>query len=162
MVYFIVDEANGRINIGSSRNVPRRLQTLQTGSSSRLTLVGASDWMDEASLHREFAAARIVGEWFSLAPMIKQAIDACEIGIDRLLGREVPADCHPITRHKGGFTLNDVAVKAAVSHGYIKQVAAGIRRPSFDIADRIAGVIAPQDKDAVVLAIMRFQYRRAA
>jgi hypothetical protein len=41
-------------------------------------------------------------------------------------------------------------------------VTAGFRRPSFDVAERVSLVIAPEgERDALVLSIMRFPYKEA-
>lgn len=64
VVYFIQDES-GPIKIGKAfGSVSERLAALQVGNPRRLTLLAASDAIDEGAMHRRFANARIAGEWF--------------------------------------------------------------------------------------------------
>jgi hypothetical protein len=64
-VYFVCD-ALGRIKIGFSNNVQKRVKALQTANSMPLTLVGTmpGTFATEKALHARFANARIQGEWF--------------------------------------------------------------------------------------------------
>lgn len=66
MVYFIRDDANGRIKIGTSLNPLGRLRELQTGNGTRLRLMSISPGgrAAERSYHKTFAARRLIGEWF--------------------------------------------------------------------------------------------------
>lgn len=66
MVYFIRDDAAGRIKIGTSMNPLGRLRELQTGSGARLRLMSISPGGREAerSYHSTFAERRLIGEWF--------------------------------------------------------------------------------------------------
>lgn len=66
-VYFIGDRA--AVKIGFTESFPgRRLRALQTGSSSKLSLIGyvRGDATTEARLHQHFASRRTIGEWFEL------------------------------------------------------------------------------------------------
>lgn len=68
-VYAIKEESTGNIKIGISANQRRRLEQLQTGNSSTLTLVAVKEavngYADEAKLHLTNAAYHVRGEWFS-------------------------------------------------------------------------------------------------
>lgn len=69
-VYFISDE-DGYVKIGVAKNVDSRLQSLQTASRQKLTLLGSveGDYDDESSYHKMFTDQRVRGEWF--APSVK-------------------------------------------------------------------------------------------
>ncbi len=68
MIYFIEAVGVGHIKIGftDSLDASDRLTTLQTGSPVPLRLLGTIPGTldDEKDLHRRFASARGVGEWF--------------------------------------------------------------------------------------------------
>lgn len=68
-VYAIKEESTGNIKIGISANPRRRLEQLQTGNSSTLTLVAVKEavngYADEAQLHLTNSAYHVRGEWFS-------------------------------------------------------------------------------------------------
>ncbi len=68
MIYFVQAEGVGNIKIGFTDSVDAsdRLSTLQTGSPVPLRLLGTipGTMDDEKDLHRRFASARVVGEWF--------------------------------------------------------------------------------------------------
>ena len=83
-IYFIEEgSAEKPIKIGIAKNVKSRRQTLQTGNSNALTVVGKFRGTkgDEARLHRMFAESRIIrqdhseGEWFERTPELLAAID---------------------------------------------------------------------------------------
>jgi hypothetical protein len=67
-VYFIRCVSSGLIKIGHTGDINKRFTALQTGSASRLELVGTIDTADDAAeerrLHVELAAHRAHGEWF--------------------------------------------------------------------------------------------------
>lgn len=65
LIYFIADYQAQAIKIGYSTNVPARLATLQTASSSPLVLLAtmSGGLLRERRLHQMFE--RIHGEWFS-------------------------------------------------------------------------------------------------
>lgn len=68
-VYAIKEDSTGNIKIGISANPRRRLEQLQTGNSSTLTLVAVKEavngYADEAQLHLTNSAYHVRGEWFS-------------------------------------------------------------------------------------------------
>jgi hypothetical protein len=65
---YAIEGVSGHIKIGTSLNVQNRLNELQVGSPVRLTLLAtcAGGRQMEESLHRQFAAFRLSGEWFAL------------------------------------------------------------------------------------------------
>jgi hypothetical protein len=71
-VYFVSSE-DGRIKIGTSANVEKRMTALQTSSAVKLTLLltipGSTDL--ETELHRRFTHLRESGEWFTAAPELR-------------------------------------------------------------------------------------------
>lgn len=75
--YFIRCPATDLIKIGYTDGVPRgRLGVLQTGSASRLTLIGTT-WAEkghETQLHYEFSKSRVRGEWFRATPELVRHI----------------------------------------------------------------------------------------
>jgi predicted GIY-YIG superfamily endonuclease len=68
-VYAIREEDTGNIKLGISKDPNARLKQLQTGNSSKLTLVGVKQavnrFKDERAIHQRNEAIRIHGEWFS-------------------------------------------------------------------------------------------------
>lgn len=71
-VYFL-QAADGRIKIGWSKDVDRRVQQLQTAQSSPLTLLGvfrSSFPEDERILQRRFASYHHRGEWYDASDEI--------------------------------------------------------------------------------------------
>ena len=68
-VYFIRNE-KGRIKIGSAVNPDSRLRDLLTSTDENLTLIGTKPGgaSEERRLHRQFAFAHVVREWFDPVP----------------------------------------------------------------------------------------------
>jgi len=66
LIYFIQDEDTKYIKIGHSRNLRKRLTSMQTGSSSELKLLAWEDASNigEKQLHSIFSNCRVRGEWF--------------------------------------------------------------------------------------------------
>lgn len=65
-LYLIQDSRSGDIKIGRSKDPYKRLKQLQTGSSSKLNLIGVypnCGWR-EKSLHMMLESFRLEGEWF--------------------------------------------------------------------------------------------------
>lgn len=65
-VYLLRDDRSGRVKIGHSVDLWKRIGDLRTGSSGPLRLVGVIIGTRdiEAGLHAEFADRRVQGEWF--------------------------------------------------------------------------------------------------
>lgn len=71
MIYFIQDRRTNAIKIGYTGGDPReRMSALQTGNPTELVLLAQmeGDMSREAELHKQFATARMVGEWFNPVP----------------------------------------------------------------------------------------------
>jgi len=68
-IYLIYSE-NGFYKIGITKNLTKRLKTLQTGNAECLHLVDSfkSDYAStiEAALHRKYKQYRVNGEWFNI------------------------------------------------------------------------------------------------
>ncbi len=65
-VYFIQGQCGGAIKIGFSVSPEKRLKELQTGYPDTLTilLMIPGSESTETTLHRQFDASRLKGEWF--------------------------------------------------------------------------------------------------
>ena len=74
VTYFIEAIGTGRIKIGKTNDVPRRLATLQTGSPFRLA-IRATTSIPERELHRRFRRNRVSGEWFTFTDEIAALIE---------------------------------------------------------------------------------------
>lgn len=68
-VYFILD-GTGRVKIGVTDDIARRMSGIQTGCSTELVLVrfiGGAGPKVERWLHRRFSGHRVQGEWFDFS-----------------------------------------------------------------------------------------------
>lgn len=69
-VYLVKDTVNNTYKIGVSKDINKRLKTLQTGNSSNLELIlsfkAEHPYRLESMLHRKFAEYRERNEWFKL------------------------------------------------------------------------------------------------
>lgn len=94
-VYFILDAENDRVKIGHSRDPWRRLKTLQTGSSSKLSLIGviAGTPAIEKKLHFDQREVSVHLEWFSdgAAALVWLNKLTNNLPLCRCLARLVPA-----------------------------------------------------------------------
>lgn len=76
VVYF-VGSADGKLKIGTSANIEKRFDALQTSASVKLTLLltipGSTDL--ETELHRRFAHLRESGEWFQHTDELRHCIE---------------------------------------------------------------------------------------
>lgn len=66
-VYFIQRGNDGPVKIGFAADIAGRVASLQTGCPEKLVVLAAlgGSAHTEKSIHREFADARLGGEWFS-------------------------------------------------------------------------------------------------
>lgn len=73
---------------------------------------------------------------------------------------------HPIARscRRLKLTYQQLADRAGLNLGYLRQIASGIRKPSFDVADKAAGGLTSSDsaRERLTVRIMRFPYRSAS
>jgi hypothetical protein len=84
-VYFVQAMIGGQrhVKIGFTKNIPQRIQTLQTGNASDLKFLGSikckseqSARFLEGSLHEMFGIYRGTGEWFKLKAILHDFIVA--------------------------------------------------------------------------------------
>ena len=76
-VYFIQGEITGRIKIGFSNQIDKRIQTLQNSEPLRLIHVIPNALSDtESSLHKKFSHLRVLGEWFEGTEELIQYINS--------------------------------------------------------------------------------------
>lgn len=76
-VYFIQAE-NGAIKVGIAYHPQARLETLQTGSPLRLTLIGVipnGGQALESEIHRRFSSDGLHGEWFHPSTVLFEFIN---------------------------------------------------------------------------------------
>lgn len=71
-IYFVQAGEGGPIKIGQSEKPEKRIRELAIGVPHQLLPLGILDGGsgDEADLHVQFAAAHVMGEWFSPVPEI--------------------------------------------------------------------------------------------
>lgn len=69
-VYFIQEGFEGAIKIGSTTNLRKRFETLQTANSSLLHILGVipGGQREERLLHHRFTPYRKRGEWYHPTP----------------------------------------------------------------------------------------------
>ena len=79
-VYIIQSGRFGAYKIGMSKNIERRIETLQIGNPEKLYKIAAIDFqtigrakMVESQLHKMYSRARIRGEWFNSTIELKRA-----------------------------------------------------------------------------------------
>ena len=75
-VYFITARQVGKVKIGCAYDPHVRLEKLQAASPVELTIEALmrGSHQEERALHARFAAHRLHGEWFDLAPEIELMI----------------------------------------------------------------------------------------
>ena len=77
-LYFIQSKPNGSVKIGTSSNVNRRLNTLQTSSPLKLVLLDSIKLKNanevETQLHYDLREKRLIGEWFDISEKEVQQI----------------------------------------------------------------------------------------
>lgn len=78
LVYLVGCEETQWVKIGTTTNLERRLQTLQTGSPAVLSILWThpGSYAEERRLHAHFAAQRRAGEWFDLGSDPVSAVKA--------------------------------------------------------------------------------------
>ena len=84
-IYFIQD-TRGRVKIGRTYNVRKRLQSLRAVCGDELSLarVVTGGRAVERWFHRKFAAHRMRGEWFWFAPEMMTVIAPDELPVRRV------------------------------------------------------------------------------
>ena len=61
----------------TTKEVSKRLGSLQTGNVSKLLVIGTTDKYTEEYLHERFRTWRITGEWFRPSLTLLRWIQAC-------------------------------------------------------------------------------------
>lgn len=76
VVYFVQDGKTGPVKIGWTANFPQRWKALQLWSAQplRCRLLVRGEKKLEQRLHKQFAAQRLHGEWFSWSPELETLI----------------------------------------------------------------------------------------
>lgn len=81
-IYFILNRDSNAIKIGRTKNVAKRLRTLQTSSPAKLELIKSVQVegfdevrMLEQALHKQFNDIRLSGEWFKAEIILLDHID---------------------------------------------------------------------------------------
>lgn len=66
-VYFVTCENSGLIKIGHTKNLKKRLGSLQIGSASKLSLITATTFRPELEkfIHKHLESEHVRGEWFN-------------------------------------------------------------------------------------------------
>lgn len=88
-IYFVLNQDSNAIKIGRTKNVKKRLRTLQTASPAKLKLIksirvegSAADAQKlEQSLHKQFNDFRLSGEWFEASDSLLDYISRLETSI---------------------------------------------------------------------------------
>mgnify|MGYP001563209798 CR=1 FL=1 len=78
--YFIFDGLD--VKIGRGQDAIKRMNSLQCGSSKKLSLLKVLEGDLETELHRKFEDWRIRGEWFQLSQPIANFLDGLESADD--------------------------------------------------------------------------------
>jgi signal transduction histidine kinase len=163
-VYFIQAESTGKIKIGHTDDLPKRMYTLLCASPDKLKLLGklSTKVATEKSLHTRFNAFRSIGEWFEPSEEILSYIRAnCSLDAEDLLFTYKSNPKHRIARKleaeaaKVAKAAEEVASKAAkeaetvereriAREEFVKRhprgVLAGLGRPT-DLNAFIGGVL---------------------
>jgi hypothetical protein len=93
-VIYVIEDRQGHVKIGWSKNPPRRLKTLQTAQPHTLYLVkvypGTEAWL-EKRIHSTLARlkARHKGEWF-ICTDLKALIDTVDLIVEDGSKRTLP------------------------------------------------------------------------
>ena len=73
---YVIQDGNGLVKIGRTKNFESRFRSLKTGSSSALTLVALWPCDDaaehEATKHEFWSDCRVHGEWFRIPEDVLQ------------------------------------------------------------------------------------------
>jgi hypothetical protein len=81
-IYFILNADSNAIKIGRAKNISKRLRTLQTSSPAALLLLKAipveglaAAQSLEMTLHKQFQALRLNGEWFRADATLREYVE---------------------------------------------------------------------------------------
>lgn len=82
-IYFIQCGTQGPIKIGFTKDILKRMQTLQTANHEKLHIIGmiAGSEQEEVVLHQKFAPLVIRGEWFQPNSTLLEYIHSLPLGL---------------------------------------------------------------------------------
>ena len=140
MIYFIRDRSSGLIKIGFANEPWKRLVKIQSDTPGVVEMLAIEPGgvIDEARLHRRFAACRSRGEWFFPAPELLAHIDT-------LAKAEKPTIFSKSRAFWNGMTAAQVARATGNVKSTISNIQNGKRRPSPELAmqlQRVCGISA--------------------
>jgi hypothetical protein len=150
-IYFIQAGDDGPVKIGLARDVWKRLSNLQTGVPTRLRLLGIIDGsaQKEKLLHRQFAAHRLRGEWFSFHPSMLEGTTQLPPPTPKIPRHDEPTNKLAEWLFNKGQRRSSFASLLDTSPGYITDLCQGRTRPSLAMAQRIMeatnGDVKPED-----------------
>lgn len=109
MIYFIQAEGVGHIKIGftDKDDAIIRLAELQVGSPVKLVLLGTipGTMQDETDLHRRFASAHVIGEWFKPVPELMDLIaPGSRLGCGKVAVQEYRVEVRCLTVNRRQLT----------------------------------------------------------
>ena len=78
-VYFLLGLDTGRIKIGYSKNVRKRVRSLQLSENAHTLCVFEGSQQDEKAFHKQFEQHRVVGEWFESNPELLEFISEIKL-----------------------------------------------------------------------------------
>lgn len=145
-IYFVRAGENGRVKIGRTGHVPRRLAKMQTDSGEKLNLLGVivGSAAVERDLHDKLSEFRAQGEWFDAAPELLAAIED-EIAISApvsLTAFRPKRQREPRTKLDAyllahGLRDHEFAERIGTSRPHVTFLRNGQRQPSLAIVGRI-------------------------
>lgn len=100
MIYFVQPVDGGDIKIGHSRQLSRRVISLEAECKAKIRILGVckGDRQQEQLLHQQFADSRLSGEWFSDTPELREYIR--ENAVEWTGEDDVPVTSLTLTLHK--------------------------------------------------------------
>lgn len=76
VVYFVQHGCCGPIKIGKTRDIEKRMSTMEADAPEPLKLVLMLSDATEAQMHKRFAGLRGRGEWFKPAPQLVEFVNS--------------------------------------------------------------------------------------
>lgn len=106
MIYF-ADTADGRIKVGTSRNVDERLAQIGMYLALPVTLIGSIEGSHplERQIHEYLGDYRIAGEWYRDCPEVRRAIRNLVLAGPKAIGCEASLSIVPKVRKKTGARM---------------------------------------------------------
>lgn len=149
---YVATDSTGQIKIGVSASLPRRLYQLSRVRGEAVTLVARFDVPTmrmarsiEASAHRAFEAAALGEEWFlcSGSDAVGFISPLCPSPDDPVAQPLLCDDARLLraARRMLGWTMEDLALKAGVSHVTVKNIERGSTDPKGSTVRRLHGAL---------------------